>query len=53
MVGAPATLSRFDSPSQFISPFVNRTEIGIAPHRMVLTMLSISGSVWMLDGVDR
>jgi hypothetical protein len=32
---------------------VNRTEIGIAAHRAVLTMLSISGSVWMLDGVDR
>jgi Tol biopolymer transport system component len=52
-VGAPVTLSRFDSPGLFISPFVNRTEIGIAAHRAVLTMLSISGSVWMLDGVDR
>jgi eukaryotic-like serine/threonine-protein kinase len=52
-VGLPVTLTRFDSPSLFISPFVNRTEIGIAAHRAVLTMQSISGSVWMLDGVDR
>jgi Tol biopolymer transport system component len=52
-VGAPVTLTHFDSPSLFISPFVNVTEIGIAAHRAVLTMQSISGSVWMLDGVDR
>ena len=52
-IGAPFALTRFDSPSLFISPLMNQTEIGIGPHRMVLAMRSISGSVWMLDGVDR
>jgi Tol biopolymer transport system component len=52
-VGTPFALTHFDSPNLFVSPNVNQTEIGISAHRAVLTLLSISGGVWMLDGVDR
>jgi hypothetical protein len=35
------------------SPQFDRTEIGIAPHRAMLTMVSSTGSIWMLDNVDK
>jgi Tol biopolymer transport system component len=52
-VGAPFSVTRYDSPSLFVSPYLNVTEIGIAAHRAVLTMTSIKGSIWMLDNVDK
>jgi hypothetical protein len=29
------------------------SEIGIAAHRAVLTLVSSTGSIWMLDNVDK
>jgi Tol biopolymer transport system component len=52
-VGTPVAVTRYDSPSLFVSPYMNVTEIGIAAHRAVLTMTSIKGSVWMLDHMDK
>jgi hypothetical protein len=34
-------------------PLMDRCEIDIAAHRVVLPMVSSTGSVWMLDNVDR
>jgi eukaryotic-like serine/threonine-protein kinase len=52
-VGAPFAVTQYDSPSLFVSPYMNVTEMGIAAHRAVLTMTSIKGSVWMLDNMDK
>ena len=42
-VGAPFQVSHFDSSREA------RTEIGISDHRAVLTMRTVTGSIWMLD----
>jgi hypothetical protein len=52
-VGDPFQLSAFDSPSLHISEDISRAEIDVSATDVVLTMKSVSGSVWMLDGVDR
>ena len=52
-VGAPFTITRFDSPGQMISPDVGETETGISARHAMLTMATVTGNIWMLDNVDR
>jgi hypothetical protein len=52
-VGEPFTLTAFDSPALHISPHVQRAEMEVSAQHVVLTMKSVSGSIWMLDGIDR
>jgi Tol biopolymer transport system component len=51
-VGEPFMITRFDSQSHMISP-ESMTGMGISARRAVLTMASVTGSVWMLDNVDK
>jgi hypothetical protein len=43
----------FDSPTLHISSDLARAEMDVSATDVVLTMKAVSGSVWMLDGVDR
>jgi Tol biopolymer transport system component len=52
-VGQPFEVTHFTSPGLMISPSMSSSEIGIAAHRAVLPMVSSTGSVWMLDNVDK
>jgi serine/threonine protein kinase/Tol biopolymer transport system component len=52
-VGKPFQLTAFDSPTLHISSDLARAEMDVSATDVVLTMRSVSGSVWMLDGVDR
>jgi hypothetical protein len=52
-VGQPFDVTHFSSPRLIISPLFDRTEIGIAAHRVILAMVSATGSIWMLDNVDK
>jgi serine/threonine protein kinase/Tol biopolymer transport system component len=52
-VGEPFDVTHFNSPGMAVSRHVDRTEIGVAAHRLVLTMESSTGSIWMLDNVDK
>jgi eukaryotic-like serine/threonine-protein kinase len=52
-VGAPFMITRFDSSSQMVSPDLAETEMGISARRAMLTMATVSGSIWMLDNVDK
>jgi eukaryotic-like serine/threonine-protein kinase len=52
-VGEPFEVTHFDSPSLAISPLMDRAEIGIATNRALLPMESSTGSIWMLDNVDK
>jgi eukaryotic-like serine/threonine-protein kinase len=52
-VGAVTPITGFNSPSLMISPDLPKSEVGIAAHRVVLTMLTSVGSIWMLDNVDK
>jgi hypothetical protein len=52
-VGSPFQLSHFDSPGFIVSPRLYFTELGISDRRVVLTMQTATGNIWMLDNVDR
>ena len=52
-VGQPFDVTHFTSPGLTVVPFMARAEIGIAAHRAVLPMMSSTGSIWMLDNVDK
>ncbi len=52
-VGAPFDVTNFNSPSLTITPFMARAEIAISDHRAVLPMTSSTGSIWLLDNVDK
>ena len=49
----PFQLTVFDSPTLHISSDLARAEMDVSATDVVLTMKAVSGSVWMLDGVDR
>ena len=53
VVGEPVQLTHFDSPSFKISPAMSSTEMDVGGGKVFLTMESTSGSIWMLDNVDR
>ena len=46
-------ITQFDSSGQMISPDVGETETGISARRAMLTMATVTGSIWMLDNVDK
>ena len=52
-VGEPRALSTFDSPALHISPLLQQAQMDVSPQHVVLTMRSVSGSIWMLDDVGR
>ncbi len=52
-VGQPFALTAFDSPSMFISPHLVTAGMGVSSQHAVLTIKNVSGSIWMLDNVDR
>jgi Tol biopolymer transport system component len=51
--GEPFQLTRGDSPTLHVSSDLARAEMDVSATDVVLTMKSVTGSVWMLDGVDR
>ena len=51
--GAPFAITNFDSVSFGIAPDLSTTEVGVAARRIVLPMRTVTGSIWMLEGVDR
>jgi hypothetical protein len=52
-MGHPFDVRHFTSPRLTVVPFMARAEIAIAAHRAVLPMMSSTGSIWMLDNVDK
>jgi hypothetical protein len=53
-VGAPFMMTRFNSASQMISPTtIGDIDTGISAARALLTLATRTGSIWMLDNVDK
>jgi eukaryotic-like serine/threonine-protein kinase len=52
-VGTPFQITAFRSPARTISPNLSWGELGVAPEQLALTILEASGSIWMLDNVDK
>jgi len=51
--GEPFRITSFQSPSQMVSPVIAVSEIGVSAHRLILPILEASGSIWVLENVDR
>lgn len=52
-LGSAFPLTSFDSPNMAISPDISYSEMDVSARHTVLTMKTVSGSIWMLDNVDR
>jgi len=52
-VGEPFQVTHFDSPSRQLSPDLSNTVIGVSAKRLVVPMMEQTGSIWMLDNMDR
>jgi len=51
--GEPFRITDFQSPSQMVSPVIANSDIDVSAHRLLLTILEVSGSIWVLENVDR
>jgi len=51
--GEPFRITNFQSQSQMVSPVIAVSEIGVSAHRMILPIMEVSGSIWVLENVDR
>jgi Tol biopolymer transport system component/DNA-binding winged helix-turn-helix (wHTH) protein len=52
-VGEAFGVTAFENPSLMIPDRINRVELSLTQDKLVLTMEDRSGSIWMLDNVDR
>jgi hypothetical protein len=46
-------LTHFDSSKMAISPYIDDSYLAISSRHAVLQMMSVTGSIWMLESVDR
>jgi Tol biopolymer transport system component/DNA-binding winged helix-turn-helix (wHTH) protein len=52
-VGSPFAVTAFDKPSWMISQRIEGAELSVTQHRLSLLMEETSGSIWVLDNVER
>ena len=43
----------FESPGRMVFPNVQEMDISIAGDRLVVPIMEVSGSIWILENVDR
>jgi len=51
--GEPFQVTHFDSVGHQIDPFAEGVELGVAARRLVLDLSEQTGSIWMVDNVNR
>ena len=51
--GKPFPVTAFDNPSLRVPEALMPTELSLTQDRFVLNMVEASGSIWILDNVDR
>jgi len=52
-VSEPFQITAFESPGQMIFPGMGLLQISLTENRLVVPMMQVSGSVWILENVDR
>jgi len=52
-VGEPFRVTSFENPGRMIPPDLGLVDMGITANRLVLPILDVSGSIWILENVDR
>jgi Tol biopolymer transport system component/DNA-binding winged helix-turn-helix (wHTH) protein len=51
--GEPFRVTNFESPAQMVLPEVGVMEMALAPERIVLPIMEVSGGIWILENVGR
>ena len=51
-VSEPFQITRFDDSGVTIDPDVNTAEMDVAGHSLAVTLKNVTGSIWMLSGVQ-
>jgi Tol biopolymer transport system component/DNA-binding winged helix-turn-helix (wHTH) protein len=52
-IGEPFQVSRFESPRLMVPRWIPAVGLSLTQDKLVLTMAEESGSIWLLDNVDR
>jgi hypothetical protein len=52
-IGAPSMMTHVDSPGWLITRDGGGGDIGVSRSRIVLTMATATGNIWMLENADR
>ena len=52
-VGQPFALTQFNSQNLVIAPEMTQSDMDVSSRHVVLTMKTVTGSVWVLDHVDK
>ena len=53
LIGEPFRVTEFESPGRMVSPRLAFMDIALAADRLVLPIMEVSGSIWVLENVDR
>ena len=51
--GEAFRVTEFESPGRMVLPLLGRMEMALAADRLVLPIMEVSGSIWILENVDR
>ncbi|MGH9841215.1 MAG: winged helix-turn-helix domain-containing protein [Blastocatellia bacterium] len=51
--GEAFRVTEFESPGRMVLPLLGRMELALAAERLVLPIMEVSGSIWVLENVDR
>jgi Tol biopolymer transport system component/DNA-binding winged helix-turn-helix (wHTH) protein len=52
-LGEPFRVTAFESPGQMIFPDMGPLQISLTEDRLVVPIMQVSGSIWILENVDR
>ena len=52
-VGQPFQVSRFERPRLMVPQWIPPVGLSLTQDKLVMTMAEESGSIWVLDNVDR
>jgi Tol biopolymer transport system component len=51
--GSPIQVTTFDSPAKGLPQNIDLANLSIGKGRLIVPVVEVSGSIWMLDGVDK
>ena len=52
-VGEPFRVTAFENPAQLVPDLTGDMSISLTENRLVLALTDVSGSIWILDNMDR
>ena len=52
-VGDPFPVAALDNPSPMVPRIIGGVNISISQHRLAVPVMKVSGSIWVLDNVDK